>query len=176
MLACIVPTLSFQSFSINPCGKRSSSLCGLRSIECKIENQMQSQFSRRNLGILLFGAFVQEELLKTKDASAATTKSDLKIWESDARSGFSDYSLGELGVKFKDIDAGLGTSPKAGDYVRFQLSAYLVDGTLVSSYAGVELSQAIFTPQWLAVHCDYSLHPELCSRQNPPCCQRAGAL
>ncbi len=88
---------------------------------------------------------VQAQLLLQAKTSVAAVNSPLQDWKQDASNGFANYTALADGVKYKDIQVGVGSSPKAGDYVRFQLSAYLLDGTLVSSYSGVELSQVQVT-------------------------------
>ncbi len=142
IMMCIVPAISFQSPLVTSCGPRSASLRGIQSLKCISEGQAQVPLPRRALGFLALAA-VSQALLPQSKALAAGADSSLQDWKADANNGFSNYTSGELGVKFKDIAIGLGSPPKAGDYVRFQLSAYLLDGTLISSYAGVEQSQVM---------------------------------
>jgi hypothetical protein len=126
------------------CGKKS---LGLRAVTCSVSQNHDSrpEITRKNFGTILLGAMVQAQLLLQAKTSVAAVNSPLQDWKQDASNGFANYTALADGVKYKDIQVGVGSSPKAGDYVRFQLSAYLLDGTLVSSYSGVELSQVQVT-------------------------------
>ena len=149
-VAGVIPWLAFHDSILltQIFRKRSTaSFCEARAVSTAAdaqERQPSMHLTRRNIGALVIGAFSQALVRPGDNAFAA--ESGLQYWKQDALNGFSNYTAGELGVKYKDIEVGLGTPPKKGDFVRFQLSAYLLDGTLASSFAGVELAQAIQAP------------------------------
>jgi hypothetical protein len=144
LLASMTPCLAFQNGMplTQISGERNgASFCGVRALSSAADVQgRQPILTRRNIGALLIGAFSQALFQPGNNVFAA--ESGLQYWEQDAINGFSNYTVGDRGIKFKDVELGLGTPPKTGDFVRFQLSAYLLDGTLASSFAGVELAQA----------------------------------
>ena len=134
---------AFQTTKLVTQGGVHSHLLGIRAASCKSQELQTAApvISRRGLGTILIGAAVYARSLSKPKAAIAAATNPLQDWKQDAGNGFANYTSLADGVKYKDIEAGIGSSPKTGDYVRFQLSAYLLDGTLVSSYAGVELSQ-----------------------------------
>jgi hypothetical protein len=150
LLASVVPCLAFH-YKIPSTHfvqkTNSAGLCGVRTISSVADAQERRtamHLTRRNVGALAFGALSQAIVLSRKNAFAED--SALQDWKQDAINGFSNYTAGDEGIMYKDIEIGLGTPPKKGDFVRFQLSAYLLDGTLASSFAGVELSQVTPPP------------------------------
>jgi hypothetical protein len=145
-VVCVVPCLAFHHGipSSHILGKRNTaSLCGVRTFSAANSQErhvLSMHLTRRNIGAMVVGALSQ--VLVPSGNKAYAEDSALLDWKLDAANGFSNYTAGDLGIKYKDIEIGLGIPPKKGDFVRFQLSAYLLDGTLASSYAGVELAQA----------------------------------
>ena len=149
IVVSLVPCLAFHNGIPLPqtLGKRNfASLCWVRVVSNVADSHgvpPMMHLTRRNIGALIIGAMSQAFVQSGNIANAA--ESDLQYWKQDAINGFANYTVGDRGIKYKDIELGLGTPPKKGDFVRFQLSAYLLDGTLASSFAGVELAQAIAT-------------------------------